>query len=107
MTLGWSALITPEPDAVAALRASWAWLVPEPFYPLLFSTLGDVFFRSERGDVYWLNTGFGEVSRVADSEQDFQELLATDRAQEWFLPPLEGKGDRCSVGGLTIVGGGP
>src|SRR5262249_24753547 len=89
MTPKWSDLtFTPDAGAVAALRSSWAWLLPDPFTPLLFSALGDVFLRSEQGDVDWLNTGLGEVSRVADSEDDFQQLLATDRVEKWFLPSL-------------------
>jgi len=62
---------------------------------LLFSTLGDVFFRTEQGDVYWLNTGIGEVSRVADSEDHFRQLLATERVDEWLLPALVEKLHEC------------
>jgi Domain of unknown function (DUF1851) len=85
----WSDLtFTPDADAVAALRSSWAWLLPARFSPLLFSTMGDVFFTAEQGDVYWLNTGLGKLSRVADSDDHFRQLLATERVEEWFLPAL-------------------
>jgi hypothetical protein len=79
---------TPEPDAVAVLRSAWSWLLREPFHPVLFSVMGDVFFRSTDDDIYWLNTGLGEVTRIADSEAHFRELLETDQAQEWLLPSL-------------------
>jgi hypothetical protein len=96
MTPKWSDLtFTPDADAVAVLRSSWAWLLPERFSPLLFSTLGDVFFRSGQGEVYWLNTGLGEVVRVADSEDHFRQLLATERVDEWFLPALVMKLHEC------------
>ena len=88
MKLGWSQLtFTPNDEAIAALKASWGEVIGEPFTPLLFSALGDVFYQSQSG-VYWLNIGAGEASRIADSPEQFQSLLLTDAADEWFLPLL-------------------
>jgi hypothetical protein len=89
MAVGWSLLtITPTDEAVQQLIESWAWLLPEPFKPLLFSALGDVFFQSNSGNVFWLNTGTAEVTQVADSPTHFRELLGTEVVAQWFLPPL-------------------
>ena len=89
MSVGWSALtFTPDDEAVAVLRSSWGWLLAEPFTPLLFSSLGDMFFESSSGRVYWLNTGTGQVSEVAESAAQFKEMLRTEIANDWFLPPL-------------------
>jgi Domain of unknown function (DUF1851) len=89
MAVGWSALtFTPSTEAVAQLRESWAWLLGEPFAPVLFSAIGDVFFERASGDVWWLNVGIGEITRVADSIDQFRQLLATERADEWFMPDL-------------------
>ena len=89
MSIGWSALtFTPDDEALAELRSSWSWRLKEPFVPLLFSTLGDMFFEKSAGDVYWLNTGTGEVTRIADNRDHFRELLAGEMADEWFLPPV-------------------
>ena len=88
MKVGWPELVfTPDDDAIVALSASWGAAIGEPFTPLLFSVLGDMFYQSQSG-VYWLNTGAGEISRVADSKEIFQSLLRTDIVDEWFLPPL-------------------
>jgi len=89
MSLGWSALtFTPDDEAVAVLRSSWSWLLREPFTPLLFSSLGDMFFESKAGRVYWLNTGTGQVSEVAGSTAQFKTLFGTEIINDWFLPPL-------------------
>jgi len=89
MGIGWGQLtFEPDEETLATFRSSWSWLLREPYTPLLFSTLGDVFLESEGGAVYWLNTGVGSLSRVADSAQQFRSLLGTDRANDWFLPSL-------------------
>ena len=63
-------------------------MLKEPFRPVLFSTLGDVFFEPDSGGIWWLNTGTGELTRVAESLDHFQDRLATDIADEWFMPLL-------------------
>ena len=89
MSIDWSALtFTPNEDAIDQLAASWAWLLKDPYSPVLFSVLGDVFFARDAGDVWWLNTGTAQVSRVADSIEHFDELLDTDIVEEWFMPLL-------------------
>ena len=71
---------TPDADAVETLRSEWAWLLPAEFSPVLFSVLGDMFFLGRSGEVFWLNTGRGEIVTVASSAQEFQKLLATEQA---------------------------
>ena len=89
MSVGWSALtFTPDNGAVQELAEAWGWLIKEPFTPVLFSIFGDVFYRTESGAVYWLNTGTGEVSSVAGSMGEFRERLGSEAADEWFLPGL-------------------
>jgi hypothetical protein len=89
MSIGWSSLtFTPTDESVQQLAESWGWLIREPFVPVLFSTLGDVFFQPDSGGVWWLNTGTAEVTRVADSVSQFRELLGTEVVNEWFMPGL-------------------
>lgn len=38
-----------------------------------------------------MNTGTGELTPVAASAPEFQTLLSTDQANEWFLPELVAK----------------
>ena len=103
MSHKWSSLtFEPSDEAVQQLRESWAWLLREPFVPVLFSVLGDVFFEPGSGGVWWLNAGTAEVSRVADSVEEFQRLLGTDLVDDWFMPDLverlHGAGKRPSAG---------
>jgi hypothetical protein len=86
--IGWSDLtVTPDEAAVRALRTSWNWLLGQDWSPLLFSILGDVFLRHEQ-QVEWLNTGTGEITTVSENEDAFREALATERADDWFMPGL-------------------
>lgn len=79
---------SPSHEAILALKRSWAWLVPEPWTAVLFSVLGDVFLQQKDGRIYWLNTGTGELTAVADGIEHFESLLKTEIAVEWFMPPL-------------------
>jgi len=88
MKVGWPQLVfTPDADALNELAACWAGLIAEPYTPILFSIFGDMFYVSQSG-VHWLDLGAGNISRVADTPEQFQSMLATSRANEWFLPPL-------------------
>lgn len=90
MRLGWSSLtFAPDTDAMDELRRAWAWLLKEDYAPILFSVLGDMFLEvAATGEIRWLNTGTGDVQRIADSADQFRALLGTDKANEWFLPGL-------------------
>ncbi|CAN7261446.1 T6SS immunity protein Tdi1 domain-containing protein [Acidovorax sp. LjRoot117] len=89
MSVAWSSLtFTPPLEALQELAASWGWLLREPFMPVLFSSLGDVFIEPDSGGVWWLNTGIAELTQVADSVEHFESLLKSELADEWFLPNL-------------------
>jgi hypothetical protein len=89
MSIGWASLTcTPSDEAVKKLAESRGWILREPFAPVLFSALGDVFLEPDSGGVWWLNTGVGELTQVAESVQEFRELLCTELADEWFMPTL-------------------
>jgi hypothetical protein len=40
------------------------------------------------GEIWWLNTGTAELTKVAESRATFEHLLDTDASRNWFLPPL-------------------
>jgi hypothetical protein len=89
MSVNWKDLtFEPDADAVQELTTSWGWLLKQPFTPLLFSALGDMVFLNEAGEVFWLNTGTADISKVASSKVEFFELLKTEIINDWFLPPL-------------------
>ena len=80
--------IMPDDDAIEELKQSWSWLLSEPYRPILFTALGDMFFQAPSGHVHWLNTGTGEVTKVAASLDEFERQLSSEQALDWFLPPL-------------------
>ena len=89
VTISWSDLhFSPNTQTIHTLATSWQWLLPNGFTPILFSILGDMFFQEATEEVYWLNTGTGEVTVVAKSAEHFNELLASAEADNWFMPNL-------------------
>ena len=89
MRVTWKDLtFLPSEEALASLFEAWSWFLPQPFRPVMASTLGDVFFQKEGDPIFWLNTGTAEITQVAGSRAEFLELLKTDMANEWFMPGL-------------------
>ena len=85
----WSQItIQPSDVAVEALRKNWRWQLGDDWTPFLFSAIGDVFFEDAAGAVWWLSTATGSLEQVADSRQQFSQLLGSDSTDEWFLPGL-------------------
>jgi len=85
----WSQItIQPQDAALASLRNSWKWMLGDAWTPLMFSAIGDVFFEVPAGTVWWLSTATGSLEQIADSRDEFRELLGTEKADEWFLPGL-------------------
>ena len=85
----WSMLtFQPTPDAIAALRAHWAWQLGDDWEPLMFSVIGDVFLERHKGTIWWLSTAMGTLERVAENRDAFDQHLDTEQADEWFLPGL-------------------
>ena len=71
------------------LTNNWEWLVPEDYNPILISVFGDIFFIDKADKVHWLSTGEGIMEQVAESEDQFRELLEDEeKLEEWFLPHL-------------------
>ncbi len=85
----WSRLVFyPQPESVAKLRKHWAWLLGNEWSPIMFSVIGDVFIELPSRSIWWLSTATGSLEQVADTRDEFEELLGTDRTDEWFLPGL-------------------
>lgn len=65
-------------DSQALLKA-WSWLVPAQLEPLFVTIFGDAFMSDpESGAVYFLDTIDGYLEQVADSFEDFEQLLTED-----------------------------
>jgi len=84
-------------DAIEQLAEAWAWRLRVPFRPVLFSTLGDMFFARDDGAVWWLNTGTAELGRRArefvgrHADEPFFCMVAFNAVHNfcWQLPADE------------------
>ena len=75
-------------DVDTALSA-WSWLLEGGrWWPLLVGAAGDVFLANSQG-VFRLDTGAGELVRIAENESSFQELLNEPAlVHDWLLEPV-------------------
>lgn len=69
------------------LLSHWRWLVPSSFQVLFATTLGDLFLRSESGQVYWLDVGSAEMTWVAETESEFDSALHDQANSDYWLGP--------------------
>jgi len=71
--------------SVERLMQGWRWLYPDPVTLLARSAFGDLFLRTESGEVLKLNVSVGQITEIARSEEEFRRLAGTEeRLQEWF-----------------------
>ncbi|CAN7163034.1 DUF1851 domain-containing protein [Pseudomonas sp. LjRoot71] len=69
----------------------WRWLIPSGLSLRMVSALGDAFLENELGEIYWLDTGSAEISKIAASRDEFDTLRQTaNHADQWFSPMLVG-----------------
>ena len=75
-------------DVNAALSA-WSWLLKDrTWWPLLVGAAGDVFLANSEG-VFRLDTGVGELERIAENESGFHESLRDPAlVHDWLLEPV-------------------
>ena len=74
--------------AMAVWFDEWRWKTGDDTTPLLVTLFGDVFYSNGAGEVFWLDTGVGSVSRVAAAKQEFEQLLNSEKSELWLLPTL-------------------
>ncbi|HLY71360.1 MAG TPA: T6SS immunity protein Tdi1 domain-containing protein [Puia sp.] len=56
---------------------------------IMVTVWGDIFFEDNNKAIFWLQTDEGNLSKVADSNQDFQLFLKDEnKIDNWFLPLL-------------------
>lgn len=59
------------------LLSDWEWLLKAEFLPILLSASGDAFVQHvDNGEIWWLDTGGAEFSKVAESPEQFRALLS-------------------------------
>ena len=57
------------------LLADWRWLCPQPVTLVARNIFADLFLRNVHGKVLWLDVANGKVTQIADSVDEFRELL--------------------------------
>lgn len=92
MRITWNELIVRfDPEKSGELLSDWRWLVGEGTELVMVGSLGDLFLRDEAGRILWLDSGAGQLSEVAGSEEDFRNLLKQpEQVNDWLLPQLVG-----------------
>ncbi len=71
------------------ILSCWQWQVGNMNAIVTISCLGDIFLLGRDQAVYWLQTDSGELTRVAESFEQYQQLLGdAEKIDEWFLPLL-------------------
>jgi len=69
--------------------SAWQWRIQDQKGLVLISKLGDMFFLGNDGGVYWLQTDSGDLTKIADNLEHFEELLTQyENFDNWFLPGL-------------------
>ena len=67
----------------------WLWSLHDIKRIVIVTLLGDLFVEANDNSIYWLQTDSGDLNKVADNIQQFQELLNDEsNLDNWFLPLL-------------------
>ena len=71
------------------ILSCWKWRVADMKAVAVMSYLGDLFLIGKDDAVYWLQTDIGDLTKVADNLQQFEQCLNDeDKIDNWFLPLL-------------------
>lgn len=68
------------------LLTEWHWLLPKKFSIWLLTRAGDLFITLPDGSIHMLEVGGGELNKLADSRDEFCDLLDQDEnANDWLM----------------------
>jgi hypothetical protein len=67
------------------LLAQWHWLCVDPVVLVARNGFGDLFLRTVKGKILWLNVGDGTLTEVAESESRFEHSLQESANRELWL----------------------
>jgi hypothetical protein len=71
------------------LFSAWQWRIGNQKGLILISKLGDMFLLGTDDAVYWLQTDSGDLTKIADNLEHFEQLLTREEyLDNWFLPEL-------------------
>ncbi len=73
------------------LLSEWRWMVGADLKLRMVSSLGDAFLEAPDGAIYWLDVAAAELTRIANSRNDFDQIRQRpENAEQWFMPQLVG-----------------
>ncbi len=92
MRMTWNELVVDRATIdTEGLLDTWRWLVDASCEVILVGALGDLFVQNAIGQVFWVDTGWGELTPVAENPDAFQQLLLQpENLDRWFVPQLVG-----------------
>lgn len=66
--------------------SDWQWLLNNEYLPIMVTLSGDIFLSDNGGSIHWLDTGTGQLKKVAQSSNDFfKGLEDVDNIDNWLL----------------------
>ena len=71
------------------ILSCWQWRVTGMKAVVTISCLSDIFLLGHDDNIYWLKTDTGDLTKIANSLEHYQQLLGDDEnIDNWFLPSL-------------------
>ena len=66
--------------------SDWQWLLNNEYSPIMVSLSGDMFLIGKNIAIFWLDTGKGQLKKIADTIDEFKSALEDlDNIDEWLL----------------------
>ncbi|MBE7170311.1 MAG: DUF1851 domain-containing protein [Williamsia sp.] len=71
------------------ILSCWQWQLAGMQAVITISALGDIFLLGHDSAVYWLQADAGDLTKVAESLEQYKHFLCDDeKIDNWFLPSL-------------------
>jgi hypothetical protein len=71
------------------ILSCWQWRVVDMKAVVTISCLGDIFLLGNDNNIYWLQTDTGDLTKIANSLEQYQQFLNDEeKIDNWFLPLL-------------------
>jgi hypothetical protein len=71
------------------ILSCWQWRLTQMQAVVTISSFGDLFLLGQDSSVYWLQTDKGNLIKVAENLEEYQQFLTDEgKINIWFLPFL-------------------
>ena len=65
--------------------SDWQWLLKNQYTPIIVSCAGDIFLVDKNESISWLDTGAGQLQKIADNLEQFNSALENiENIDKWF-----------------------